>query len=820
MSITLKTWKAFFDTGESFTSLFTPVDYEDGRFILRDGSIGQVWEVGGFPVDGRSTSELEGYSFKLKNFLNSLPEGFLYQVITVGFRGNERIKKEIRDTLKPDNPAMKELLDFNLEMYEKSLYRGFFSYNEINFYPKTITTLFTVRYFPFRDNGTSRISVQSRVDEKIESTFTMNNISHRKFYPQDMINLHYRLLNPRTTFKRPPPLDNHLPPICNKFLFNSPELKNCEWVFEGIRTRVITFKEPPVGARQREEAGEFRTVFVTEPNMLFEEKPDGISLYDITDNFIFAVNFFKPSQTQMESYMKRRKAFAWLHSAGLMGDVAVEKDIIKKECDSLIDKTYSSGDKYFKASFIFVILGDDEEIDAKSTKFVSFLESAGTIPIVEDMNSPAMFLQALPLSYDPELPSEKDVLKKTFTFLGSNIADLLPLYRNSSGSKSVTDFYYNRRGEIIYLDLFDSFTSSTAPHCLVTGMTGGGKSVTMSKHIMMALARGGIVFVIDKKDTYERLTRFAGGQHIRFEGEIDFILDPFRGDRDDDHRVFLTHLLSMMATGGTEAITREEVAVLSESVLECFRSSESPSIETVAEILKRKDDIGLKLSRKIKPFYGDGQYARFYSGDKPPLDFKGNRLISFQLGDIDLYKDFFAVNVMLLIYYIKQFVKKNPGVMKYLIIDEAWQLFNDPITLMFLVEVVKTFRSFGCAVIFVTQQLDDFKGVAEVLKDNCPNKILLTQNVDTIERNREALGLSDGVLSYYRTLTKQRNFNEILIKTEGWCTIVRVLLDPFSYWVTTSRDQDKAYLSRLEKEYGLRDAIMTAARENPYGVSY
>ena len=197
-----------------------------------------------------------------------------------------------------------------------------------------------------------------------------------------------------------------------------------------------------------------------------------------------------------------------------------------------------------------------------------------------------------------------------------------------------------------------------------------------------------------------------------------------------------------------------------------------------------------------------------------------NTLFGAELGDLDMYADLQAVVVFLLIFYITEHVKKIPGD-KLLLIDEAWSLFKNQAAVDFLVGATKTFRKYGCAVGFATQQLDDFAVIARAMnmKDNCPNKILLYQEMDVVTRNAEALELNQATLDLYKTIRKGKGYSEALIVTQNWTSVSRTTLDPVSYWIATTSEPDKVYLNSLrERGLSLRDAIHLAAKECPFGA--
>ena len=242
-------------------------------------------------------------------------------------------------------------------------------------------------------------------------------------------------------------------------------------------------------------------------------------------------------------------------------------------------------------------------------------------------------------------------------------------------------------------------------------------------------------------------------------------------------------------------------------------------VELVNTLKAAEDSVARVAGKKLFPFYGSGQYARFFEGDKPQFGITNSFFVA-ELGDLDMYPDLQSVVVFLLIFYITQFVKNLPGE-KVLLIDESWSLFKNPAAVDFLVGATKTFRKHGCAVAFATQQLDDFAVIARAMnmKDNCPNKILLYQEMDVVTRNADALELTPAQLELYKTIRKAKTYSEGLIITQNWTGVSRVTLPPKSYWIASSSEPDRVYLNDLmSRGMSLEEAIDRAALEHPYGV--
>jgi type-IV secretion system protein TraC len=804
-----------------FTDLLYPFAYEDDAYLLMDGSLGMIWEIEGISIDGRSPDDLQRASTTFANFLKSLPQDVPMQIIAATWIGLERPALETFLAGDLHNPYVDDYMRRIVTWHEHGKLHGFSREGTNHFHPRTIRVYFTVKQKPpFEQGGLyDADSIKQtrdklkRLEITVDTSLSSGGINHQRVAPNALISLIYRILNPGRFLSVPPP--PYKGGDLRKYMvFNSPDADPHGWSFEDKKYSVISLQNNPAMLSEEDTLSTF-------PNILFRET-DGVSLFDLSPMMLFTINLHFPSQDAVKRRLNVKRSLAFLHLFNLLGDVSIDKEIAREESRQLLQQMYA-GEKIAEASYHLCIPSSQEEFEFTSQQIVSYLNiRTGSNAFREDLIAPGIFMRALPFGYDHEVPDEKRFVRRARTATASVIADVAPIYMSCRGvcTKGAVGSY-NRRGQDIWFDPFDKNTAITSPHFLITGATGSGKSVRLVDMNSQFLRRPATIFVLDKGNSYWKQCMLNGGQYLRFEGDPAFILDPFDSDFGDDHRAFLTALLANMVTGGTEKISREEVASLSEAVLylQNYSKSQRTMPELVNTLKAAEDSVARTAGKKLFPFYGSGQYARFFEGDKPKFGITNTFFVA-ELGDLDMYPDLQAVVVFLLIFYITQYVKKIPGD-KILIIDEAWSLFKNTAAVDFLVGATKTFRKYGCAVGFATQQLDDFAVIARAMnmKDNCPNKILLYQEMDVVTRNAEALELSPATVELYKTIKKSRTYSEGLIVTQNWTGVSRVTLSPKSYWIASSSEPDRVYLSDLMScGMSLHDAINKAATEHPYGV--
>ena len=104
---------------------------------------------------------------------------------------------------------------------------------------------------------------------------------------------------------------------------------------------------------------------------------------------------------------------------------------------------------------------------------------------------------------------------------------------------------------------------------------------------------------------------------------------------------------------------------------------------------------------------------------------------------------------------------------------------------------------------------------------NTANKIFLKQEHGVIQDIQKQLALSDEVATALKSLkTVKGKYSEALVLTTSSSGVIRLVPNPFLYWVASSESRDNDYLKELQKENGgnLLEAIKQCAKEYPYGI--
>jgi len=843
--IKTQTIESLFEEGMPFTALLPYYTHENGFFVLKDGSLGQIWEVSLIESETKSLTHLEQLAQMVEGIIIRLPEELVScQFILI-------CDEDINDKLKSYTDFSKSFGNEIIRGAEKAKFdhlnmgkRGFFEQHTGSFSSKRIRCFFSLRYFPswshtnfsdkfqFYFTGKNRIkeklsddflvSCQSitRFSDVVEGVFKACEVRYSLLNEEELHRLLYKLLNPKRANCLPIPIFREYEPFVDQLLYNSPRASLDGFEFEDIYFKVVTLKELPLS---------------TETGMFTAELTRGtrFSMLDLVKDFIMVINFYIPKQEEAIRRIKMQKAFAFMQRSTYFGDKSIEASEKKEELDSVIRETFSSGHKIIYPRIHFIVSeSSGEKCESSIANILNMLSRMGCEGLKEEIIGASLFLSCLPLCFDHAF---EKFIKRTRRMISSNLADMLPLYGSVKGTQTPAQVYLNRRGELVNWDFFDS---NTNPHAIIIGASGAGKSFFVNDFILQNARLDSHFFVLDKGDSYKKLCQILGGQYIRFELNDPVTINPFLKEPDAEHLAFLVTVLSEMCSGGDERerLFREQEGVLQKAILSAYderkNKDEEVTLSDVVEKLKshacnRKlglgESIGLKLVLKLTPFTREGPYGKFFDG-KNQFNL-GAKFTVFELGNLSSHSDLQLVVLLNIMYFITNFVSsiEMKPKRKFLLIDEAWSLLRLKNTAEFITNSFKTYRKYHCSAVAITQEIADLVGAecGIAIQANSANKVFLKQEPNVVDSLKTFASLTDKEIELLKSVETQKGkFSEALVISDSSRGVIRLVPDSFLYWVATSDAKDNEYLeSKVQKFAGnYLEAINECVKEKPYGL--
>lgn len=504
---------------------------------------------------------------------------------------------------------------------------------------------------------------------------------------------------------------------------------------------------------------------------------------------------------QVRKFLAAKKRLAFCQMSG--GDDKVDVSAMKVEVDQVSAEIFTDGARVYSARTHVITRSQPDSV-------INAFSRVGIELVVESAYAASLLFQSLPLAYDP---INDRTLKRGRRMLGLNLAHLLPFYGGLKGTASPDLLLINRRGEPVTFSLFDS---TVAPHGIIAGVSGSGKSVLANNLILSAARRGARVFVLDRGNSYRKLCDMVGGTYVNFDPKAPQSINPCGSGLDEEKKIFLTDIVCEMCSQGQRELSVKERSLVSRSILRAFEKGRQREV-FIHDIRRELDEDGEPaahdLSICLEMFSGEGPYAGFF--DRPRLPNEPGVLTVYELGEIAKRKDVASVLLMALIHSITDYSRAHLDVPKLVIVDEAWTLLRSATTASFLEDVLRTYRKLYSAAVLVTQQVSDFEGrTGEAIRANAPNRFFLQQTPETVLAMEKLLDLSPDekdLLAKIRTV--KGKFSEMLVQSTETRGVARLIQDPLAYWVSTTDPRDNQKLDALVRKHGdLRSALLEAAR--------
>ncbi len=521
----------------------------------------------------------------------------------------------------------------------------------------------------------------------------------------------------------------------------------------------------------------------------------------------FVLNLEVRDPERVKRFLGAKKRLAFCQMSG-GSDGRADVSAIKNEVDDVLARLVVDGARAYGARIHLVL----EEEEGGTAAALHAMSRVGLEMVEEDALAGTLLLQSLPLGYDP---ANDKALKRGRTLLGINLAHLLPLYGGFQGTARPDLLLVNRRGEPITFSFFDS---EVAPHGIVAGVSGSGKSVLANALVLSAMRRDAHVFILDRGNSYRKLCGVLGGTYVAFEPSRPVSINPCGRGLDEDKLLFLTDIVAEMATQGQREATVKERGLITRAVRRAFEGRDREillsdvrrALEEDPEPAARDTAIALEV------FCGEGPYAGFF--DRPcAVDFEKGPVV-FELGEIAKRRDVASVLLMGLIHNITGYCRSRLSVEKYLLVDEAWTLLRSANTAQFLEDVLRTYRKLNAAAVMVTQQVSDFEGrTGEAIRANAPNRIFLRQTSETVQAMERLLDLAPEEKELLASLTTVKGrFSEMLVLAGAAKGVARLCCDPLLYWIATSDARDNTLLDERiarHRERGAADPVRSALQE-------
>ena len=355
---------------------------------------------------------------------------------------------------------------------------------------------------------------------------------------------------------------------------------------------------------------------------------------------------------------------------------------------------------------------------------------------------------------------------------------------------------------------YDLFGGRDVGHTLMLGATGAGKSFTLNFLLVQALQYQPRVLILDLGGSYRALTEFIGGGYLEVSPEEDAIpLRPFGLEHSERTIQFLSAwVLRLLRIGGWEGASGD-------------LSEVRGRIEDLYALPRHRRSLGnlvRSLPREMWPalsrWHGNGAWGKWF--DHPPAEEDDLELRDWQVIDLagaKEHEDWCEAALLYLLERLRSEIESpaEASRLKLMVVDEGWSYLRDPAVLNRLVEAAKTWRKRNAALVLATQSVTDLTATpgASTLLESMPTRLFLA-NPDFPAAGQETFGLNDDELRTIRELEPKR---ELFLRRSQEAAVLRLVVDPESYWLYTSSAAEAERRAAAVAEYGVEGAIVRLA---------
>lgn len=790
--------------------------YEEKKiFVQKDGSLGAVFEIDLLEHESEQAKDIISKLSDLKNWMR-LSEQFVLQVYFDQSKLSTLDKKwkNLEDSFKGGNEVSKYLYKEKIKSFKKN-----------SNYPYVRKCYLSVRYFPKQKSSFSLLSLKSKGNKELKAE-TVNFIREAKKFDEslkvleldsglklkrleadNLVDFLRKFFNPKTYYKRPFANYAANSPISEQVIFNFPTLDYSGIEREGLKTKTISVKAPQF----------------TYP---------GAPAYFLELDFPFSLNlnFSFPPKNKIEKFLGLKSFF-------LENTPSAYAKIQKEEIDDVQEKI-ARGDSCVHLTISVVIEGEsDDELEEKIRRVVSvFHNKFDCEVIVEDDIGLGLCLNTLPLNYTPDADLSSS---RYFKILASDACSFLPIFDSFKGFKNPISLHLSRENNLVPFSLLENETSN---HTVILADSGSGKSCFVNDWICSVKKafpkeKEPLVFVVDKGSSYTALAEYFDSDVTVFDRNKDIPFSPFRGVFDEEKISFLTNfiLLAIKLSSETFSIESEHRSAITKALREAYKTKsiqnnaqyvdgEIVNDEELGEIEINMDDFidalsGLtegqsegfrelirSLAEKLRPFYGDGIYAKFFKGSlKQNHPGEEKLFYIYDLDSIESDKILQSLLTMAVTEEIRRIIRlpQNRGRTSFVVFEEFAMLGrNNPMMRDFAIDMAERMRKLGCWIIALTPRPQNYFDleVGQAFWGVADNFIFLRmspENVDFLAKNSNMFNEADIQILNSLELKKGSHtdvyyFNKNKRKKGAFKSVQT----PFDRWLAPTNAKDAHLLSK------------------------
>ncbi|SHF77151.1 type IV secretion system protein VirB4 [Loktanella atrilutea] len=311
----------------------------------------------------------------------------------------------------------------------------------------------------------------------------------------------------------------------------------------------------------------------------------------------------------------------------------------------------------------------------------------------------------------------------------------------------------------------------TNGHTLVLGPSNGGKTTTTLFLAAQALRHGGRLIALDKDRAMEMPIRAMGGTYAAVKVGEPTGLNPLLTETGPRGEAWLLGWLSALLENTGKPLTPAQSQALKTAIRQNASAPDSlKNFSQFVSLIGDADD-GNDLALRVREWGPDGRYAWvFGESDDVLVNLGANDVTALDLTDV-LAAGTERTAILAYLFRALEMVmeEKRPMV---LLVDEAWQVLDDPYFAEEMKKWLVTARKMNVVVMMLTQFPSQIQqSAAKSILEGLPNQLIFP-NHRAEPGHYDGMSMSDGELSFI--LSKSLQGRKALHRTDTGSTILDV----------------------------------------------
>lgn len=561
-------------------------------------------------------------------------------------------------------------------------------------------------------------------------------------------------------------------------------------------------------------------------------QPDGVEpglLDDVVDSardcsFVMTVRVLDTRAVQFGLKAKR-----YLASKMRLGSFNAEEiDEMEGSIGDALTRAVN-GEKFVDARLTVIVTdATKQKVNDRAASVQSLLKRSGLEynDIERDIGASIILNGCLPF---PRSDYER-AFQRSRRMLSADVSKITPMGGTWAGTlQKPYALYPNRLGRPF---LLNPMVSPRNSNFLTVAESGSGKSFWVND-LLTQTARlpGCIQFVVSMKPDYRKYANLFG-KEVELTLESCPSISPFWGEADNNAIDLWTSLVVGMVHGDRnvpastpvkQAVARAVTNAAGRVLNMGHGNAELQLTDIQLELANSKSSIGEDLSNALFDYVDAGRYSKLFRGNSAIKPEVGNKVF-FNLAGI--MKTDAGPTALMCVMRTIDAVMSDPrlrGVPKLAIFDEGWSLIDSDFGGAFIDRAVRTYRSLGGSVGFITQDPRDLDTpMGRAVLTNTATKIVLPLDKAPAQSLQKFMDLNESEIDAIGSLKPIKGFySEFFVRMAGvGSTVARIAPFPLLYSMnTTDAEDESVQFKMLDAGMSHFEMVEQFAKLYPRGVA-